>query len=64
MCTTAGIMIETYNGGHLTDEGHDPRLNATAATALDLRFGAPLQPDLAATGLTDPDHVLQIAQTV
>ncbi|KAL1850692.1 hypothetical protein Daus18300_012835 [Diaporthe australafricana] len=64
MRTTAEITIETYNGGHLTDEDHDPHLNATAATALDLRFGAPLQPDLAATGLTDPAHVLRTVQIV
>ncbi|KAI3393914.1 hypothetical protein diail_3517 [Diaporthe ilicicola] len=56
--------LETYNGGLLTDEDHDRRLSATVVTALDLRFGALLQLDLAATDLTDLDRVLQIDQIV
>lgn len=61
---TAKIMTDTYNGGHLTDEGHVPRLTVTAATARGLLSGAHLQLDLAATDRTDLDRVPQIAQIV
>lgn len=61
---TAKITTDTYNGGHLTDEGRDPRLTVTAATARDLLSGAHLQLDLAATDRTDLDRVPQTAQIV
>lgn len=57
-------MTVTYEGGHSTDEDHDPRLIATAATDPDLLSGALLQLGLEATDLTDPDRVPQIAQIV
>lgn len=57
-------MTDTYNGGHLTDEGRDPRLTVTDAIAHDLLFGALLQLDLAATDRIDLDPVPQIAQIV
>ena len=62
--TTTGTTTDTYIGRHLTDEGHDPRLIATAATAPGLLSGALLQLDLAVTDLTDLDRVPQIAQIV
>lgn len=65
------IDFQTEHGPHAVtlttetlEEGHDPRLTATAATAPDLLFGALLQLDLAATDHTDPDRVPQIAQIV
>lgn len=57
-------MTVTYIGGHPTDEDHDHRLTAIAATAPDRLSGARLQLDLEATDLTDPDRGPQIAQIV
>lgn len=62
--TTAETTTETYKRAPLTDEGRDPRLTATAATARGLPFGALLQLDLAATGLIDPGRAPRIAQIV
>lgn len=59
---TAETTTVTYDGGHSTDEDHDPRLIATDATGPDLLSAALPQLDLEATDLTGPDRVPQIAQ--